>query len=119
MEKIYDWLVLLEDYAAFEKYFPTNKISCFEINRKKICLIKRENEVFVFDEKCPHNGASLANGYCTDQNEVVCPLHRYHFDLNTGKGLSGVASSLTIYPVKIEHNKLLIGFKKSINNWWK
>lgn len=119
MEKKYDWYILIDDYTSFKQYFPLNTIFCYTINNKKICLIKTEKNTYAFDEKCPHNGASLSLGFCSSQESVVCPLHRYHFDLVSGKALSGGASNLTIYPLKVESNKMFVGFEIKDSAWWK
>ena len=110
MERSYDWHTLIDDYLIFQKYFPTNQVFSYRVGNKQICLVKTEKSFYAFDEKCPHNGASLSLGYCGKDESIICPLHRYHFSLETGKGLSGVASELKIYPLKVVENKILIGF---------
>jgi len=71
--------------------------------------------LFAFGDKCPHNGASLSRGSCTNKNEVVCPLHRYSFDLENGKATSGGAFALKTYPVEIKEEGVFVGIKAK---WW-
>ena len=42
-----------------------------------------EGELFAIDDTCPHQDASLADGY-VEGCEVECPLHASKFDLRTG-----------------------------------
>jgi nitrite reductase/ring-hydroxylating ferredoxin subunit len=49
---------------------------------------------------------------------VVCPLHRYDFDLKTGKGLSGVADTLTTYPIEFREDGVYLGIIEKKSPWW-
>jgi 3-phenylpropionate/trans-cinnamate dioxygenase ferredoxin component len=42
-----------------------------------------DDEVFVLDDTCTHQDASLADGWVEDCR-VECPLHESRFDLRTG-----------------------------------
>lgn len=78
-------------------------------------MVRTSKGLFAFGDKCPHNGASLSRGSCTNKNEVVCPLHRYSFDLETGKATSGGAFALKTYPVEIKEEGVFVGIKAK---WW-
>ncbi|GAA1915524.1 bifunctional 3-phenylpropionate/cinnamic acid dioxygenase ferredoxin subunit [Nocardioides lentus] len=43
-----------------------------------------DDEVFVLDDTCSHQDASLADGWVEDCR-VECPLHASRFDLRTGE----------------------------------
>ena len=77
--------------------------------------MKSEKGIYAVDDKCPHNGASLSMGICNEDNEIVCPLHRYSFDLRTGRATSGGAFALTLYPIEIRNNGVYVGIKAK---WW-
>lgn len=64
-------------------------------------LFVRENEqVYAFKNKCPHQGAKL-KGCAITEGKVVCPVHKYKFDLENGRG-HGLY--LDIYDMKTEQD---------------
>ena len=87
----------------------------FELRSEKICITRTAKGFFAVQDKCPHNGASLSKGFCSKQNEIVCPLHRYSFDLETGKATSGGGYALKTYPIEIKDNGVFVGIKAK---WW-
>lgn len=111
----YKWQKVADSKTEFDDLFQFNHIQQFMVFGKNVCVIKNEFGVFAFNEKCPHNGASLLNGKCNDKNEIICPMHRYPFNLQTGKATSGLSLSLECYPISITENGVFIGTKAS---WW-
>jgi nitrite reductase/ring-hydroxylating ferredoxin subunit len=75
---------------------------------KNICLVGYEGEVFALAAKCPHAGGDLSLGWC-DNEKIVCPVHRYSYDLQTGKGSKGQNDFINTYPVKIIDEEFYIG----------
>ena len=87
MTKKYSWHKIAD--SEEEIIFPENRIAVIEIENKKICLTKFQQEWFAFPFKCPHAGGMLANGYVDMIGNIVCPLHRYKFSLKNGRKISG------------------------------
>ena len=48
----------------------------------------RGGKVFAVQGECPHRGGPLADGL-TGGSTLVCPLHAWKFDLETGQALNG------------------------------
>lgn len=90
-------------------------VQSIDINGKRICLVKTANKYFATETKCPHAGADISQGWC-ENDHLVCPFHRYKYNLETGRGIEGQGDYITIYPVKEEKEQLLIGIKE---NWFK
>lgn len=61
-----------------------NSLQKFDIGKKEILVGKRNGKLFACDNSCPHRGASLHKGYFNDNN-VVCYMHKYEYDIDTGK----------------------------------
>jgi nitrite reductase/ring-hydroxylating ferredoxin subunit len=80
---------------------------------KTICLVGYENEIFALSAKCPHAGGDLTQGWCKE-GKLICPLHRYSFDLRTGKGSEGQNDYIDSYPVEIKDDSVYIG----IESFW-
>ncbi|MCH7412973.1 Rieske 2Fe-2S domain-containing protein [Belliella sp. R4-6] len=74
----------------------------------RIC-ISRVGEVFyAFETHCPHRKAELKQGMVTSFGEIVCPLHEYRFDMQTGDVKSGSCGELKTYRVELTENGLKI-----------
>ncbi|HEY1040989.1 MAG TPA: nitrite reductase (NAD(P)H) small subunit [Bacteroidia bacterium] len=112
------WVKLFGHINELENFVALNKINTLVIEGKKICVAHTTKGFYAIQDKCPHNGASLSFGYCNDEaNSIVCPLHRYHFSLETGRALSGIADAARVYPIKSDDNGVYIGFKEFVWSW--
>lgn len=107
------WYKILLDVNSLDAILPVGSAKEAEVNGKSICLSRTEKGIYAVDNKCPHQNALLSSGYCTEKNEVVCPWHKYSFDLETGRQTQ-VENGLAIrtYPTKIENENLLVGIEK-------
>mgnify|MGYP003296034854 CR=1 FL=1 len=90
-----------------------NFIRLLNVAGNKICLVKIENEFFATQNRCPHAGADLSQGFCKDK-KLICAFHRYEYDLQTGRGAAGQGDYINIYPLERREDGLYIGFK---DNW--
>lgn len=77
------------------------------IGGRLVLLVLHQEEFFLVNDKCPHQGASLKNAQCED-GMIVCPWHRYGFDLKTGRG-AGLC--LDTYPIEEREDGLYAGFE--------
>jgi len=111
----YHWIKIFENETEFENYIQPNSFVVFELRSEKICITRTKLGAFAFQEKCPHNGASLSRGFCSEKNEVICPLHRYSFNLATGKATSGGSFALKTYPIQTKSDGVYVGIKAK---WW-
>jgi 3-phenylpropionate/trans-cinnamate dioxygenase ferredoxin subunit len=64
---------------------------------------------------CPHAGGILSGGWCKN-GHIVCPIHRYEYSLQTGRGAIGQGDYIDIYPVEERVDGVYIGLKES---FWK
>ena len=51
----------------------------------EVLFIIDEDTIYAIKNKCPHQGAAMEGCFIKD-GRVVCPLHKYGFDLNHGRG---------------------------------
>ena len=75
---------------------------------KNVCLVSQDGEVFAFGLYCPHAGGNLGYGWCNN-GKLVCPIHRYSYDLQTGKGSEGQNDYFDTFPVKVEGSDIYVG----------
>jgi len=82
---------------------------------KKLCLVKDQGELYAVQNTCPHAGGTLSGGWCKD-GHLVCPIHRWSYDLKTGRGAAGQGDYVNRYPLEWRKEGLFIGFEE---NWFK
>lgn len=86
-----------------------------KVDGKKLCLIKHQDKLHVVQNTCPHAGGILSGGWCKD-GKIVCPLHRYEYDLKNGRGAPGQGDYIDIYPVNVKADGIYVGLKEG---FWK
>ncbi|MBP9097465.1 MAG: Rieske 2Fe-2S domain-containing protein [Ferruginibacter sp.] len=97
-EKNDNWHKIAESLA--EMNFSTEGIATVELENKKLCIILFREALYACNSKCPHAGGNLAGGYIDTLGNIVCPLHRYKFNLQNGRNSSGEGYFLKTYPVE-------------------
>jgi 3-phenylpropionate/trans-cinnamate dioxygenase ferredoxin subunit len=88
--------------------FSDNNIAVAEMNGKKLCIAKFKEQIFAFAYKCPHAGGILADGYIDALGNIVCPLHRYKYDMKNGRNISGEGYYLKHWAVELRDNGVFI-----------
>jgi nitrite reductase/ring-hydroxylating ferredoxin subunit len=84
--------------------FAENDIGTVEVKGKKICIARWKDQVFAFAYKCPHAGGILADGHIDALGHLVCPLHRYRYDMSNGRNTSGEGYYLKHWQVEIRED---------------
>ena len=77
---------------------------------KKLCIARNQHGFYALNNKCPHQGGSLSQGFCNDEGEIICPWHHHGFDVTTGQG-SG--EYVEVYPLEIKDDGVFVLFPKS------
>jgi 3-phenylpropionate/trans-cinnamate dioxygenase ferredoxin subunit len=93
--------------------FGNNNLAEVDADGKKICLGRRDHEIFAFASKCPHAGGYLSEGYVDALGNVVCPIHRYKFCMKNGRNVSGEGYYLKHWPVEIREEGVFVGLEKN------
>ena len=78
-----------------------------DIFGKAIALFNDDGIFKAIDNTCPHRNGSLGEGKLKDHC-IVCPLHQWTFNLETGVNIRNPEVCLQIYPVKIEGEEVWI-----------
>ncbi len=91
---------------------PINEpfIKKVKVGGKSICLVSYEGGIYAMASSCPHAGYDLSEGLCA-KGKIVCPYHRYTYELTTGKGGEGQNDFLETYKVEIRDDEIYIGIK--------
>jgi nitrite reductase (NADH) small subunit/3-phenylpropionate/trans-cinnamate dioxygenase ferredoxin subunit len=79
------------------------------LNGGKVAIFKVDGRLRAIQDRCPHMGASLADGR-VQRGQVVCHWHDWCFDLQTGQGDRRSKRWLRarVYEVKIEGDEVFV-----------
>ena len=97
--------------APLSLNWAENNMVELEVEGRSFTLAKKSDAYFAFASKCPHASGRMAQGYINPLGQVVCPLHRYCFDMKNGRNTSGEGYFLKTYPLALRDGGLFIGFK--------
>lgn len=107
----YNWIKIAEHINEID--FADNQLAIADAKGKKICIGKHADAYFAFAYSCPHAGGILADGYIDAMGNVVCPLHRYKFNMKTGRNVTGEGYYLKTWPVEIRNEGVFVGINPS------
>src|SRR5829696_1069733 len=110
MEKKYVWHKIADNIS--ELNFPTSNIIEQTVAGRKVCLVLHADKLMACSQSCPHAGGSLAAGYLDASGNIVCPLHRYKFNPQTGRNVSGEGYYLKTFPCEIRADGVFVGFEE-------
>jgi len=109
-EKKYNWIKIATSPGQIK--WQENNLSVLQINDRKICIAKFQNNIFAFADKCPHSGGIFDKGFIDMTGNVVCPVHHYKFNIKNGLNSSGEGYKLKTYPVNINPEGVFIGIEE-------
>ena len=78
-----------------------------EIGTRQIALLRDGSEVRAISATCPHYAGPLALGEVR-HGEIVCPWHRFRFDLATGRSMTNPDLCAPTYEVRLEGDDIVI-----------
>lgn len=85
--------------------FKPGSLRAMRIESHRLCIGHGETGPFAVDDTCPHAGGSLSTGLI-DGREIVCPLHAWGFDVETGETPDDPFCPLRVYPVRTRGDDL-------------
>jgi nitrite reductase (NADH) small subunit len=80
---------------------PEGEGRVYEIGRLAIAVFRtKEGKLYATQALCPHREGPLVDGII-GAGKVVCPLHSFKFDLETGTPIGNECQALWTYPVSL------------------
>ncbi len=74
----------------------------------EIAIFNLGDRFLAIDNACPHQGGPLCDGIVSGR-VVVCPLHGWKFDLETGAPVAASRPGcVAIYPTRVENGVILV-----------
>ena len=106
--KTYKWFKIADDINEISSG-PCG-LAEITVNGKAICIALHNNILMACTQKCPHAGGILSHGYLDAFGNIVCPVHRYKFNLQSGRNISGEGYFLKTFPVELRIDGVFMGF---------
>jgi nitrite reductase (NADH) small subunit len=81
---------------------PLGEGKAFDISGRRVAVFRgRSGELFATQAECPHKGGPLADGI-VGGGTVICPLHAYKYDLESGRPLGNDCPVLKTWRVELD-----------------
>ena len=106
------WYMIFSSLDKAHQLVPLNRTVRVEVEDKMLCLARTETGFFATDEKCPHQTLPLTHGAICENGTLVCPFHRYAWDLKTGREIERREVNIQLYPVEERSDGLFVGIEK-------
>ncbi len=88
----------------------------FIVDDVDIALFKVNGNIYALSNICPHQHFPLIFDGFLENGCVVCPLHRWKFNLQTGKKPEG-QGGLSSFEVKIENDRIFVKVYRKVIAW--
>lgn len=96
---------------------PGDFIGMVRVDGHKRCLVKYQDEIYLVQHTCPHAGGILSGGWC-ENGYLVCPIHRWSYNLKTGRGADGQGDYIETYPIEQRPDGIYVGIKENLWKKW-
>ncbi|MFQ6678093.1 MAG: Rieske (2Fe-2S) protein [Fidelibacterota bacterium] len=77
------------------------------VDETPVAVFNVNGKIFAWDNRCPHRGASLGDGYITDTT-VQCKFHLWEFDIEKKCAVANEAIKIKSYDVEIIEEEIFI-----------
>lgn len=108
--KKYKWYKIADTNTELQ--FNENNILQIEVGGKSICIAKTLRGIVACAAKCPHAGGNMSEGFLDKNGNIVCPIHRYAFNFNNGRDVTGEGYYLKTYPVEVNDSGIFLGIEE-------
>lgn len=78
------------------------------VNGRRVLLLRLEEGVFAYEDRCAHLGVPLSEGSLAD-GVLTCRAHHYQYDARTGAGINPKATQLVSVPLSVRDGRILLG----------
>jgi nitrite reductase/ring-hydroxylating ferredoxin subunit len=109
LSKNYNWFKIAESILEIKNVMGNPCL--VKVGGREICISIHQGEARGCAAKCPHAGGQMHQGWVTPLGHLVCPLHRYTFDVATGRNTSGEGYFIKTYPVEENDEGVFVGIE--------
>ena len=77
------------------------------LDETPIALFNINGEIHAWDNRCPHRGASLSDGYISEST-IQCKYHLWDFDINRRCSIDNSKIKVATFKLKIVDNTIYL-----------
>lgn len=79
------------------------------VGARPLALVRCGDGVYALLDSCPHFGGPLSEGTVSvKRRELICPWHRFRFQLDSGASATNPELLAQTFPVTIEDGQVLV-----------
>ena len=79
------------------------------VAQRQVAICRVGDELFAIQNACPHFGGPLGEGQLsTARKELICPWHRFRFDLRDGTSVTNRELAAVTFPVVVEDGDVFV-----------
>lgn len=90
---------------------PQGRGRAFAVGETRVAVFRQGGEVRALLDECPHQGAPLSEGSVVG-DAVLCPRHRWRFDLSTGACAEAPDLEARMIPVREGAGELWVDLER-------
>ena len=79
----------------------------FQVKGLSVAVYNCQGHFYATSNICQHEGGFLAEGELTAK-VIICPLHGWEYDLETGECLTAPGADLRTFPIQISGDQIQI-----------
>ena len=72
-----------------------------------VALFNLKGKIHAWDNRCPHRGASLADGNISE-SIIQCKFHLWEFDVETGCAVANSDLRVKTFPIKVKNDEVFV-----------
>jgi nitrite reductase (NADH) small subunit len=96
------------------KNIPLRQGRAVAVNGKDLAIFNVGGRFLTIDNRCPHKGGPLSDGIVAGTT-VVCPLHGWRFDLESGLASRATAPAcVTTFPTRVEDGIVFVDLEAGL-----
>lgn len=85
-----------------------------QIRQQQILIVLIQNSIYAFENRCPHLGYSLLQGYFDPETQIfTCPFHHWQFQLPSGTCLHN-QTCLNTFEIRLQNDMLWLRLPESM-----
>jgi nitrite reductase (NADH) small subunit len=94
---------------AYCRDIPLREGRAVKVGNREIAIFNLGDRFLAVDNRCPHKGGPLADGIVSGAT-VVCPLHAWKINLETGEGVNSASASSCVatFRTRTEHGVIFL-----------
>ena len=87
---------------------PLHEGRSVTVDGTELAIFNLGDRFATIENECPHKGGPLCDGIVSG-TVVVCPLHGWRFDLNSGLAVrASMPACVTTFPTRVEEGIILV-----------